>query len=77
MLNNIKQTYGNEINSSLLQVNQSSGILDATNTDFNLLVHVIGAYGSVPTGDIYESWNTKEKSSNISICTSFISPVYI
>lgn len=73
ILNNIKQTYGKELNSSLLQVNGNNGILDATNVDFNLLVHVIGAYGSVPTGDIYESWNTKEKSSTVSICTSFIS----
>ncbi len=73
IIGNIKKSYGKEINSSLLQVNNSSGIIDATNMDFNLLVHVIGAYGSVPTGDIYDSWNTKEKTSTQEICTSFIS----
>lgn len=73
VLNNIKLTYGNELNSSLLKVNENTGIIDATNIDFNLLVHVIGAYGAVPPGDIYESWNTKENSSTVSICTSFIS----
>ena len=73
IISNIKKNYGKEINSSLLQVNNSSGIIDATNIDFNLLVHVIGAYGSAPTGDIYDSWNTKEKTSNTTICTSFIS----
>lgn len=73
IIDNIKKNYGNELNSSLLQVNATNGVIDATNLDFNLLVHVIGAYGAVPTGDIYESWNTKEKSSTVSICTSFIS----
>ena len=73
IIRNIKKNYGKEINSSLLQVNNSSGIIDVTNIDFNLLVHVMGAYGSVPTGDIYESWNTKERTSTQEICTSFIS----
>ena len=73
MIRNIKNSYGREINSSLLQVNNPSGVMDATNMDFNLLVHVIGAYGSAPSGDIYDSWNTKEKTSTQAICTSFIS----
>ncbi len=73
IITNIKKSYGKEINSSLLQVNTPSGIIDATNIDFNLLVHVIGAYGSAPVGDIYDSWNTQEKTSVETICTSFIS----
>ena len=73
IIRNVKNNYGKEINSSLLQVNNTNGIIDATNVEFNLLVHVIGAYGSVPTGDIYDSWNTKEKTSTQEICTSFIS----
>ncbi len=73
IISNIKKSYGKNINSSLLQVNDSSGIIDITNQDFNLLVHVIGAYGSVPTGDVYDSWNTKEKTSTQEICASFIS----
>lgn len=71
-LNNVKQTYGEKINSSLLNVSKNNGIFDATNINFNLLVHVIGAYGYAPPGDIYDSWYTKENNSS-SICTSFIS----
>lgn len=73
IISKIKISYGNEINNSLFKVKETNGTYDITNLDFNLLVHVIGAYGDVPTGDIYESWNTTEKTSKVSICTSFIS----
>ena len=73
LLNKIKRTYGEEIKSTLLNVDEKTGVIDATDKDFNLLVHVIGAYGAAPVGNIYESWNTREKSSTVSICTSYIS----
>lgn len=73
ILNKIKRFYGKEINSSLLQAQQTNGIIDVSEINFNMLIHVIGAYGSAPTGDIYDSWNTKEQRYNVSICTSFIS----
>ncbi|MBE6153511.1 MAG: hypothetical protein E7166_04735 [Firmicutes bacterium] len=70
---NMKTSYANEIKDSLTKTNYQSGIIDYSNTDFNLLVHVIGAYGESPKGDVYDSWNTKEGTSKVSICTSFIS----
>ena len=73
IIHNIKKNYGKKINLSLLKINNNFGVVDISNIEFNLLVHVIGAYGPLPTGDIYESWNTKEKSSTQSICTSLIS----
>jgi len=73
IVDEIKRNYGNKINESLVNLKGENKIYDFTNKDFNLLVHVIGAYGDSPKGDIYDSWNTKEGTSTISICTSFIS----
>jgi len=71
--NKIKEYYGLEIEQSLLKVDKPGEIIDVTNEKFNMLVHVIGAYGSTPPGNIYESWNTADGRDRVSICTSFIS----
>lgn len=73
IVNAIKQNYGSKINESLVSLNGTNGIYDFTDKEFNMLIHVIGAYGESPKGDIYDSWNTKEGTSKVSICTSFIS----
>ncbi len=68
----IKRKYGTLINESLFNAEQD-GVIDITDSNFNLLVHVLGAYGQIPSGEIYDAWNTKEKINKVSICTSFIS----
>lgn len=72
-INKIKMSYGKEIKDSLFKTDKASGVIDVSDIDFNLLVHVVGAYGETPDGDIYESWNSKERTSSTSISTSFIS----
>ena len=72
-INKIKMSYGKEIKASLFKTDKASGVIDVSDIDFNLLVHVVGAYGETPDGDIYESWNSKERTSSTSISTSFIS----
>lgn len=43
-------------------------------SDFEMLIHVFGAYGSIPKGQsIYEMWNTEQRSNVSGICTSLIS----
>ncbi len=72
-INKIKISYGKEIKDSLFKTDKASGVIDVSDIDFNLLVHIVGAYGETPDGDIYESWNSKERTSSTSISTSFIS----
>ena len=71
LIKKIKKEYGEMINNTLITTDQN-GIVDITENNFGLIVHVLGAYGSLPPGDVYSSWNTKEKNDNVSICTSYI-----
>lgn len=59
-INKIKISYGKEIKDTLFKTDKVSGVIDVSDIDFSLLVHVIGAYNEAPPGDIYESWNSKE-----------------
>ena len=79
-INKIKASYGKEIKDSLFKTDKTSGVIDVSDIDFSLLVHVIGAYNEAPPGDIYESWNSKEGTAASkegldanAISTSFIS----
>lgn len=73
VISKIKNNYGTEIASTLTKVEKKVGVFDYSEKDFNFLVHVIGAYGLTPAGDVYDSWNTKDYTSSISICASYIS----
>ncbi len=79
-INKIKASYGKEIKDSLFKTDKTFGVIDVSDIDFSLLVHVIGAYNEAPPGDIYESWNSKEGTAASkegldanAISTSFIS----
>ena len=55
----------------------SKDIIDLTNKNFNLLVHVVGAYGStIDANSLYESWNSESRYTNTGICTSLINENY-
>lgn len=68
----IRNDIGNELNNSLVTVPAHQGIYDFSDRDFRFLIHVVGAYGTTPLGDIYESWNTRERSKAVSLSCSYV-----
>ena len=68
---NIKDYFEEDIRKAITSF-EEPGIYDMSDKDFKMLVHVFGAYGTVPEGNIYDAWNIEEMRSP-AICTSFIS----
>ena len=57
--------------------NNISEIIDMTGKKFDMVVHVVGAYGAIiPANNMYESWNTDLVIENTAICTSLLNDNY-
>lgn len=53
-------------------------IVPTAGSPINVLVHVVGAYGTTPDKDsIYDSWNTSQRENVSGICTSLITNKYV
>ncbi len=54
-----------------------SEVIDMTGKNFEMLVHVVGAYGAtIPADNMYESWNSNLVIENTGICTSLLNDNY-
>ena len=56
----------------------SSGPIDITGFDFDMVIHVFGGYGAaIKAKTPYDSWNSKTRIYNSGICTSLINGNYL
>lgn len=75
LTNNLKE----EVIGTIAKVNYNniSEIIDMTGKKFDMVVHVVGAYGAIiPANNMYESWNSDLVIENTAICTSLLNDNY-